>query len=210
MLTLATMPLGLMASMRASPILTSSPVRSATSVKLQLGSGLWERGYTDEGHEYYYNTQTGESSWTQPADMMWPAQSQGYGQAQQGYGQAQQGDSQQQGYGQQQQGLSQLPSPWQQQADQQGNVYYYNPQTGVSQWDPPHQGGYTGHGEPAGVVLPTSGAETMGQSRQTAAQAPQMAASRQMPAAAQDVARALESGLSPYEEYMRERAAKGQ
>jgi hypothetical protein len=148
-----------------------------------------------QGYEYYYNTQTGESSWTQPAEMayQWPAQSQGYGQAQQGYGQAQQG------YGQQHQGLSQPPPPWQQQADQQGNVYYYNPQTGVSQWEPPQQGGYTGHGEAVGAVVPTSGTVTMGQT--------QMAAWRQMPRGAQEVAQAIESGLSPYEEYMRKRAA---
>jgi hypothetical protein len=48
MLALAAIPLGLMASMRASPIFASSPLRSATSVKLQLGGSLWERGYNDE------------------------------------------------------------------------------------------------------------------------------------------------------------------
>ena len=50
---------------------------------------------------------------------------------------------QQGGYAQQgqQQGQQQLPYPWEQLADQNGQVYYSNPQTGESQWDPPQQGG---------------------------------------------------------------------
>lgn len=44
---------------------------------------------------------------------------------------------------------SQLPFPWEQLVDQNGQVYYSNPQTGVTSWDPPpaesgqqDQGGY--------------------------------------------------------------------
>ena len=57
----------------------------------------------------------------------------GPGSYQQG-GYAQQGEQQ----GQQQ---GQLPYPWEQLADQNGQVYYSNPQTGESQWDPPQQVG---------------------------------------------------------------------
>ena len=43
--------------------------------------------------------------------------------------------------GVQQGSYAQLPYPWEQLADPQGNVYYFNPQTGVSQWEPPLQAG---------------------------------------------------------------------
>ena len=51
----------------------------------------------------------------------------------------------QQGQGEYPQGSScteqgQLPYPWQQLTDHIGQVYYSNPQTGESQWDPPQQG----------------------------------------------------------------------
>jgi len=63
------------------------------------------------------------------------------GSAQQGGYEQQGGYAQQGGYEQQggyaQQGQTQLPYPWEQLADQNGAVYYTNPQTGESQWDPP-------------------------------------------------------------------------
>ena len=37
---------------------------------------------------------------------------------------------------------AQLPYPWEQLADQEGNVYYSNTQTGESQWGPPQQGAW--------------------------------------------------------------------
>ena len=43
--------------------------------------------------------------------------------------------------GVQQGSYAQLPYPWEQLADPQGNVYYFNAQTGVSQWEPPQQAG---------------------------------------------------------------------
>ena len=49
-----------------------------------------------------------------------------------GEGGVQQGGVQQGSY-------AQLPYPWEQLADPQGNVYYFNAQTGVSQWEPPQQ-----------------------------------------------------------------------
>ena len=52
---------------------------------------------------------------------------------------AQQG-SQQEEYAQQappQQASPQLPYPWEQLADQNGAVYYFNPQTGEAQWEAP-------------------------------------------------------------------------
>ena len=57
------------------------------------------------------------------------------GSEQQG-GSAQQGGCEQQG-GSAQQGQPQLPYPWEQLADQNGQVYYSNPQTGEASWDPP-------------------------------------------------------------------------
>ena len=48
----------------------------------------------------------------------------------------QQGGYEQQG-GSAQQGQPQLPYPWEQLADQNGQVYYSNPQTGEASWDPP-------------------------------------------------------------------------
>ena len=57
------------------------------------------------------------------------------GSVQQG-GYAQQGGSAQQS-GSAQQGQPQLPYPWEQLADQNGAVYYSNPQTGEASWDPP-------------------------------------------------------------------------
>ena len=49
---------------------------------------------------------------------------------------AQQGGCEQQG-GSAQQGQPQLPYPWEQLADQNGQVYYSNPLTGEASWDPP-------------------------------------------------------------------------
>uniref|UniRef100_A0A7S4MY15 WW domain-containing protein n=1 Tax=Prymnesium polylepis TaxID=72548 RepID=A0A7S4MY15_9EUKA len=60
-------------------------------------------------------------------------QTQGYGQAQ-GYGQTQGYEQPQQGYGQQQN----LPAGWIAGVDEaSGHTYYYNEQTGQSQWEPP-------------------------------------------------------------------------
>ena len=42
----------------------------------------------------------------------------------------------------QQDTYAQLPYPWEQLADQEGNVYYSNTQTGESQWEPPPQGSW--------------------------------------------------------------------
>jgi len=42
----------------------------------------------------------------------------------------------------QQDTYAQLPYPWEQLADQEGNVYYSNTQTGESQWEPPQQGAW--------------------------------------------------------------------
>ena len=63
------------------------------------------------------------------------AAQQGGSEQQQG-GSAQQGGYEQQG-GSAQQGQPQLPYPWEQLADQNGQVYYSNPQTGEASWDPP-------------------------------------------------------------------------
>jgi len=40
-------------------------------------------------------------------------------------------------------GEPQLASPWEQVADQNGAVYYINPQTGEAQWDPPQQASHS-------------------------------------------------------------------
>ena len=42
----------------------------------------------------------------------------------------------------QQDTYAQLPYPWEQLADQEGNVYYSNTQTGESQWEAPQQGAW--------------------------------------------------------------------
>ena len=82
----------------------------------------WRSGFDQKsGTTYYVNEQTGESQWEPPP--------------QQG-GYAQQGGSAQQS-GSAQQGQPQLPYPWEQLADQNGAVYYSNPQTGEASWDPP-------------------------------------------------------------------------
>ena len=47
------------------------------------------------------------------------------------------GYQQQDGYGQH--GQPQLPYPWEQLVDQNGAVYYSNPQTGAASWDPPQE-----------------------------------------------------------------------
>ena len=84
---------------------------------------------------------------------------QGEGGSQQGEGGYQQGGrqsaSQQSGYQQEayaqqappQQASPQLPCPWEQLADQNGAVYYSNPQTGEAQWEAPQLTPQQGQGE---------------------------------------------------------------
>jgi len=71
----------------------------------------WEQLLDQNGAVYYYNPQSGETSWDPP---------------------------QQDGCAQQTQ--TELPYPWEQLLDQNGAVYYCNPQSGETSWDPPQHG----------------------------------------------------------------------
>jgi len=80
----------------------------------------------------------------------------GYQQGEGGYQQggrqsaSQQSGYQQEAYAQQappQQASPQLPCPWEQLADQNGAVYYSNPQTGEAQWEAPQLTPQQGQGE---------------------------------------------------------------
>ena len=80
----------------------------------------------------------------------------GYQQGEGGYQQggrqsaSQQSGYQQEAYAQQappQQASPQLPYPWEQLADQNGAVYYSNPQTGEAQWEAPQLTPQQGQGE---------------------------------------------------------------
>ena len=85
----------------------------------------WIAGTDQEsGHTYYYNEQTGESQWEPPQ---------------------QHGSTSQQGYSSdgrhtQPRNAEGLPAGWIAGTDQEsGHAFYYNEQTGESQWEPPGQ-----------------------------------------------------------------------
>ena len=44
----------------------ASPVGAWKGKERETKSGDWTSAYTDEGHLYYHNTATGESSWEPP------------------------------------------------------------------------------------------------------------------------------------------------
>ena len=88
----------------------------------------WTTGFDETSQSnYYVNGQTGESQWEPPQPA---AQQSGY--AQQDY--AQPGDAQ---------SLQDLPAGWITGFDESsGRTYFYNEQTGATQWEPPRQSNY--------------------------------------------------------------------
>lgn len=76
----------------------------------QLGTNLWAAFVDDAGNTFYFNEQTGETSWTSPAEM---ASDTGNG------------------------GIGVATNDWQSAYDSDGNAYYYNVATGETSWTDP-------------------------------------------------------------------------
>ena len=102
-------------------------------------SGAWEKHETDDGQVYYYNPDTEETTWDTPAGYDGDATTKGdddddddddkdadekKAAVKKEEPVAQASDSNNKG-------------SWEQLKDEEGNVYYYNSQTEVTQWDKP-------------------------------------------------------------------------
>ena len=91
----------------------------------------WSEENDGQGSTYYYNQQTGETSWERPGGMQQQGQNSfggGYQGAASRMGQNQFGN---QGAG------GALPFGWSEENDGQGSTYYYNQQTGETTWERP-------------------------------------------------------------------------
>lgn len=79
----------------------------------QTEAQVWVEGQTDDGHIYYYNTVTGESTWEKPEGF-------------QGQCSAQPGQME-----------SSSGCPWMEAVSPDGYTYYYNSETGETTWEKP-------------------------------------------------------------------------
>lgn len=89
--------------------------RPSKSSRQQTEAQAWVEGMTDDGHTYYYNTETGDSQWEKPDCL--------------------QGDFPDSA--QPEQTESSLSSAWMEGVSADGLIYYYNTETGESSWEKP-------------------------------------------------------------------------
>ena len=103
--------------------------------RIVIGSDAWSRRTVILGKEQTHALKDGEQIALQKDHLSGSMQA-----VFTVYAPAAHGDSHAQEDGYAQQGQQQwTPHPWETQVDQNGQVYYHNPQTGVVQWDPPLQ-----------------------------------------------------------------------
>ncbi|XP_059184075.1 WW domain-binding protein 4 [Centropristis striata] len=81
----------------------------------QSEAQVWVEGQSDDGHVYYYNTITGESTWEKPANF--------------------QGENS--ASAQPAQTESSSGCPWMEAVSPEGYTYYYNSETGETSWEKP-------------------------------------------------------------------------